>query len=259
MCPLTGRALPSAQLKCQHAVFCSAWQEACSGCPLMTLKHLLLSGKWISLSGALSSFFSNWINWSNRRLSYSPCHAFYLWLIALYFPASFCLLGVSSPLSSTPSRHLFVFPLSAFLIFLYSVWPLFAPEWLKNEFYGGNWAFQTLVFKEVLISHPVQSAALPLLFPLGVLTQSRMACGHSERDRKYNLTYLHTLYNTHKQDRHMRTIHTHRLIHRMWRNLLPWWMHGCVYQCLTVAFSCYWFTSTENHLHVHVKSIYMNI
>ncbi|KAI9543929.1 hypothetical protein NQZ68_004978 [Dissostichus eleginoides] len=42
--------LPPARLKCQHAVFCSAWREACAGSPLMTLKHLLLSGKWICLT-----------------------------------------------------------------------------------------------------------------------------------------------------------------------------------------------------------------
>lgn len=118
MCPLTGRALPSARLKCQHAVFCSAWQEACSGCPLMTLKHLLLSGKWICLSGALSSFFffffSNWINWSNRRLSYPPCHAFYLSLIALSFPASLCLSTSRQYLCSVSLRPFLPLPLSTF-------------------------------------------------------------------------------------------------------------------------------------------------
>lgn len=33
----------------------------------------------------------NWINWSNRRLSSPPCHAFYLSLIAPSLPASLCL------------------------------------------------------------------------------------------------------------------------------------------------------------------------
>lgn len=36
-------------------------------------------------------FFANWINWSNRRMSYPSCHAFYLLLIALSFSASLFL------------------------------------------------------------------------------------------------------------------------------------------------------------------------
>lgn len=157
MCPLTGHVLPSARLKCQHAVFCSVWQEAWSGCPLMTLKHLLLSRKWICFSGALSSssslsLFSNWINWSNRRLSYPCRHAFYLSLIALSFTASFCLatftyclclvclpfsfLTTVNLLYKQPSKSLFV--LTWFLLFKkINKWinkrsgePLFKSEWL---------------------------------------------------------------------------------------------------------------------------------
>lgn len=115
MCPLTGRALTSARLKCQRAVFRSVWQEACSGCPLMTLKHLLLSRKWICLSVALSSFFfSNWINWSNRRLSYPSCHAFYLWLIALFSPASLFLSTSRQYLCLVSFLPFLPLPLSAF-------------------------------------------------------------------------------------------------------------------------------------------------
>lgn len=180
MCPLTGRALPSARPKCQHAVFCSAWQEPCSGCPLMTLKHLLLSGKWICLSGVLSSLFFYWINWSNRRLSYPPCHAFYLSLIALSFPASLCLStsrqylhsvsllcffpSVCQPFTQTIS-NLFVFPV---FFFFYSVWPLFPLLPNDYSFYG---LILTVLFthqysKEVLISLPVPSASPILLFSL---------------------------------------------------------------------------------------------
>lgn len=171
MCPLTGRALTSAQLKCQHAAFCSVWQEPCSGCPPMTLKHLLLSGKWICLSVALSSFFffSNWINWSNRRLSYPSCHAFYLSLIALSFPGSLLyfqtifVLVVSFSLFFHPLCQSFTQIISNFIAFPLFIFLLSGPCLLMTDcsFCRGNCAFHTLVFKR-----GAYLTALILLFQL---------------------------------------------------------------------------------------------
>lgn len=97
-------------------------------------------------------------------MSYPPCHAFYLSLIALFFPASLCLpylrqylcslsrlTPLPLPLSTFFTQmisNLFVFFLSVFFSFFF-FFTLSDYCLLMNDcsFCGGNCAFHTLVFK----------------------------------------------------------------------------------------------------------------
>lgn len=131
---------------------------------LAVVREMDLPFWWAKFLSFFFFFFSNWINWSNRRLSYPPCHAFYLPLIALAFPASLCLSNsrqylrlVSLPLSSTPTVNLLpkqsLISLSSFFFFFLLL--LFPPTSSKSYclqlndcwFSGGNCAFHTLLFK----------------------------------------------------------------------------------------------------------------
>lgn len=103
-------------------------------------------------------FFSNWINWSNRRLSYPPCHAFYLPLIALAFPASLCLSNsrqylrlVSLPLSSTPTVNLLpkqsLISLSSFFFFFFFFFLLLHQKAIVCDWMTAGFLVETVLFK----------------------------------------------------------------------------------------------------------------
>lgn len=132
---------------------------------------------------SFSFFFSNWINWSNRRLSYPPCHAFYLSLIALSFAASLCLSTSRQYLRSVSLRPFLPLPLSTFyindllslcrlaiwfflLLFFLPLRLAIVCSWMTAHFVAVTVLFTHWYSKEVLISLPVQSAALILLFQL---------------------------------------------------------------------------------------------
>lgn len=114
MCPLTGRALPSAPAEMPACCFLLGLAGGLLWLPTHDPQTLCCcQGNGSAFLVHCFFFFLNWINWSNRRLSYPHCHAFYLSLIALFpcLPQSLYLQtifvpGVSSCLSSTPSRNL---------------------------------------------------------------------------------------------------------------------------------------------------------
>lgn len=127
------------------------------------------------------------------------------------------------------------------------------------SFCGGNCAFHTLVFKRgayltscaECCSHSARPASWAVSFHRGVLTQSRMTCGHAEWDRKPNLAYRHILYSAHKQD---------RLMHEPKQYTPICWSTGweetcCHGECMDVWISVWqwhflghWFTCAENQL-----------
>lgn len=163
MCPLTGRALPSAPAEMPACCFLLGLAGGLLWLPTHDPQTLCCcQGNGSAFLVHCFFFFLNWINWSNRRLSYPHCHAFYLSLIALFpcLPQSLYLQtifvpGVSSCLSSATfyTNDLQSLCLPRYVLLLILVCPLFAPS-----FCGGNSAFFLFFTRryseEELNSHP---------------------------------------------------------------------------------------------------------
>ena len=149
-----------------------------------------------------NSFFfilpPNWINWSNRRLSYPPCHAFYLSLIALSFPTSICL--------STFRQYLL-------LLSLASARSNFCINKSQTFSSLSFFASYSLIW---LIQLYAQSGLLRFVYI--VHNKSRHNCSLNT-----NVTRLYTTQSY---------TYPYCMSDYSMRELLPWWMHGWVNQCL---------------------------
>lgn len=169
-------------------------------------------------------------------------------------PQTIFVLAVSSRSSSTPSVNLFYtndlqslcLPSICFLFFTLSDHCL-----LMNacSFCGGNCAFHTLVFKRGAYLTSCAECCCHSAPPASCKVSLYRGVANRVQDDMWTSSTEPTgTYCARKDHAWAETIHTQMLIHRMGRDLLPWWMHGCMNHCLTVASSCHWFTCTGNKL-----------